>query len=157
MKINVFSVLPIILAGLLLSCSTTKDMIKHENVDPIYLEVNKIAQELTAAHNVPGVAVALIKNGDISWIQSIGYADVASKKRVTPHIIFNVGSVSKVVSAWGFMQLIEKGELSLDSPVDNALSGCHLPESPFDKSKVTMKRILSHTAGLSVHKSHRNH
>ncbi|WP_449397827.1 serine hydrolase domain-containing protein [Chryseobacterium wanjuense] len=151
MKINMLSVLPIISIGLLVSCSTTKDIIKPESADPLYIEINKLAQELTATNNVPGVAIALIKDGNISWIQSIGYADVASKKRVTPQTIFNVGSVSKVVSAWGFMQLIEKGELSLDSPVDDALSGWHLPESPFDKSKVTLKRILSHTAGLSVH------
>lgn len=70
---------------------------------------------------------------------------------MTPETIFNVGSVSKLVSAWGFMQLAEKGLIKLDDPVDPFLTRWHLPDSEFDKSKVTLRRILSHTAGLSVH------
>ncbi|WBX99899.1 serine hydrolase [Chryseobacterium gambrini] len=102
-------------------------------------------------NNVPGVAVAVIRDGKVAWIQSIGYADLASKKPVTPETIFNIGSISKLISAWGFMQLTEKGLVKLDDPVDQYLTRWHLPESEFDRSKVTLRRILSHTAGLSVH------
>jgi CubicO group peptidase (beta-lactamase class C family) len=81
----------------------------------------------------------------------MGYADVASQKPVRPQTIFNVGSVSKMVAAWGFMQLTEKGLVSLDEPINQAITRWKLPPSPYDNSKVTLRRILSHTAGLSVH------
>jgi CubicO group peptidase (beta-lactamase class C family) len=81
----------------------------------------------------------------------MGYANVASKKPVRPQTIFNVGSVSKLLSAWGFMQLTEKGLVTLDEPVNQAITRWKLPPSSYDNSRVTLRRILSHTAGLSVH------
>lgn len=138
--------------ALIFSCSATKSqyVIPH-TTDPLYVEIEKLGQELTVKNNVPGVAVAVIRDGKIAWIQSIGYADFAIKKPVTSETIFNIGSISKLISAWGFMQLTEKDLVKLDDPVDPLLYRWHLPESEFDKSKVTLRRILSHTAGLSVH------
>lgn len=87
----------------------------------------------------------------LAWTQCIGYSDVADKKPVTVETIFNIGSISKTVSAWGFMQLSEKGLIDLDAPINQSLSRWKIPQSPYDVSKVTLRRILSHTAGLSVH------
>ncbi|WP_288446055.1 serine hydrolase domain-containing protein [uncultured Chryseobacterium sp.] len=115
------------------------------------MEIEKLGQELTVKNNVPGVGVAVIRDGKIAWIQSMGYADLASKRPVTPETIFNIGSVSKLVSSWGFMQLTEKDLIKLDDPVEQSLTRWHLPRSEFDESKVTLRRLLSHTAGLSVH------
>jgi len=136
------------------SCSTIKTANSNpisEKTDPLYLEIESLGKALTVKNNVPGVAVAVIKEGKIAWIQSIGYADLESKKPVTSETIFNVGSVSKLVSSWGFMQLTEKGLVNPDDSVDQSLTRWHLPQSEFDNSKVTLRRILSHTAGLSVH------
>jgi len=155
MTINKFKFLWIVFILILFSCSTTKETLKensvHEKSDSLYDEVQRLGLELTQKNNVPGVAVAVIQNGKIAWIQCIGYADVASKKPVTAQTIFNIGSISKVISAWGFMQLTEKGLLKLDDPVNQSLTRWKLPQSPYDVSKVTLRRILSHTAGLSVH------
>ena len=143
----------IVCLGMIFSCSATRhsqNSILH-TTDPMYEEIETLSNELTVKNNVPGVAVAVIRDGKIAWIQSIGYADLASKKPVTSETIFNIGSISKLVSAWGFMQLTEKGLIKLDDPVDQYLTRWHLPESEFDRSKVTLRRILSHTAGLSVH------
>ncbi|WP_390450071.1 serine hydrolase domain-containing protein [Chryseobacterium sp. Alg-005] len=122
-----------------------------EKTDSLYIQIQKIGLEYTQKSNIPGVAVAVIKNGKIAWTQCIGYADVENKKPVTTETIFNVGSVSKLVAAWGFMQLTEKGLVKLDDPVNQYLTRWKLPQSSFDNSKVTLRRILSHTAGLSVH------
>jgi len=135
------------------SCSTaifSQNKIPYKT-DSLYVEIEKLGQELTLKNKVPGTAVAVIRDGKIAWIQSIGYADLASKKPVTSETIFNIGSISKLISAWGFMQLTEKDLVKLDDPVDPLLYRWHLPESEFDKSKLTLRRILSHTAGLSVH------
>ena len=154
-KPNLFYILCI---GVLFSCTSTKYKTTAssknptpEKTDSLYQQIQRLGLEYTKKSNVPGVAVAVIKNGEIAWTQCIGYADVASKRPVTNQTIFNVGSVSKVVAAWGFMQLIEKGLVKLDDPVNQYLTRWKLPPSAFDNSQVTLKRMLSHTAGLSVH------
>ncbi|WP_172625665.1 serine hydrolase domain-containing protein [Chryseobacterium panacisoli] len=137
----------------LLSCSGTKNVVEVEKVkrDSLYTEIQRIGLEAARNNNVPGVAIAVIQNGKIVWTQCIGFADKENRKPVTPETIFNVGSVSKMVSAWGFMQLTEKGLVNLDDPVNDYLTRWKLPASQYDISKVTLRRILSHTAGLSVH------
>jgi len=119
--------------------------------DSLSIEIERLGIEFTKKNNVPGLAVAVIQNGKITSIQCIGYADLATEKKITPRTIFNIGSISKVVSAWGFMQLTEKGLVKLDEPVNQSLTRWRLPQSSYDVSKVTLRRILSHTAGLSVH------
>ncbi|UTX50136.1 serine hydrolase [Chryseobacterium sp. MA9] len=138
---------------LLLSCSGTKHAVGVEKLkrDSLYTEIQRIGLEATKNNNVPGVAIAVIQNGKIVWTQCIGFADKESQKPVTTETIFNVGSVSKMVSAWGLMQLTEKGLVNLDDPVNEYLTRWKLPVSQYDVSKVTLRRILSHTAGLSVH------
>jgi len=151
---TLFGILLIVFSEMSFSCSTIKTANSNtisEKTDPLYLEIEKLGPELTVKNKVPGVAVAVIKEGKIAWIQSIGYSDLESKKPVTSETIFNVGSVSKLVSSWGFMQLAEKGLVNPDDSVDQSLTKWHLPQSEFDNSKVTLRRILSHTAGLSVH------
>ena len=62
---------------------------------------------------------------------------------------FQVASLSKWISAWGVMTLVEAGKLDLDAPVATYLTRWTLPESEFDNSKVTVRRLLSHMAGLT--------
>ncbi|RZL19585.1 MAG: class A beta-lactamase-related serine hydrolase [Pedobacter sp.] len=146
------------IAACLLSCSPARNAGQARTIgmpyggkDPLYLEIEKLGAELTVRERVPGVAVAVIRDGKIAFIQCIGYADLASGRPVTRETIFNVGSVSKMVSAWGFMQLGEKGLVDLDSPVNRYLTRWKIPPSAFNVEKVTLRRMLSHTAGLSVH------
>ncbi|MGJ1419510.1 serine hydrolase domain-containing protein [Sphingobacterium spiritivorum] len=157
-RINILHLLPLILFNITFSCSTFKSATvpsnraySFEKVDSLYLEIQSLGLEYTGKTNIPGVAVAVIRDGKIAWTQCIGYADTETKKPITTHTIFNVGSVSKVVSAWGFMQLVEKGLVKLDEPVNSYLMRWKLPPSSYDISKVTLRRMLSHTAGLSVH------
>jgi CubicO group peptidase (beta-lactamase class C family) len=56
-----------------------------------------------------------------------------------------------MVSAWGFMQMVENGLIGLDDPVNNHLTRWKLPESKFNESGVTPRRLMSHTAGISLH------
>lgn len=108
-----------------------------------------IPQRLDAL-NVPGAAFALIENGEISAIKTYGYADREAQKLVTEDTLFNIASVSKSFTAWGVMKLVEQGKLDLDTPVQEYLTRWQLPESEFDANLVTPRRLLSHTAGISV-------
>ena len=105
-------------------------------------------------YNVPGLAVALIRNGAVVWMKGYGFADVASARPITPDTAFNVGSLSKTATAWGVMRLVERGKVELDQPVDAYLKGWRLPPSQFDAKEVTIRRVLSHTAGISNHDYH---
>ncbi|MEL6330183.1 MAG: serine hydrolase domain-containing protein [Planctomycetota bacterium] len=109
-----------------------------------------LVEEGAAEHGVPGVAVACLRDGRVSWMETIGVADTRTGEPITEDTVFNVGSVSKAVAAWGAMRLVERGELRLDLPIEDVLTRWSLPESEFS-DRVTLRRILSHTAGLSLH------
>ncbi|HEY3836360.1 MAG TPA: serine hydrolase [Bryobacteraceae bacterium] len=105
-------------------------------------------------YNVPGLAAALIRHGAVVWMKGYGFADVAFAKPITPDTAFNVGSLSKTATAWGVMRLVERRKVELDRPVDDYLKGWRLPPSQFDAKQVTIRRVLSHTAGISNHDYH---
>ncbi len=102
-------------------------------------------------YGVPGAAVALTRNGEVAWSNGYGLADKKSGERVTADTLFQMASISKPVSAWGVMRLVESGKISLDDPIEKYLTRWRLPSSRYDHSGVTVKRVLSHTAGLSLH------
>jgi CubicO group peptidase (beta-lactamase class C family) len=102
-----------------------------------------------AAYDVPGVAVALVRDGHVTWSKGYGQAEAARGVPVTPDTIFQVGSISKPVTAWGVMRLVQQGKLDLDAPVHRYLTRWHLPPGPFDADGVTIRRLLNHSAGLN--------
>ncbi|WP_220493920.1 serine hydrolase domain-containing protein [Shewanella sp. SG41-4] len=68
---------------------------------------------------------------------------------VTRDTVFGVASLGKWVAAFGVMKLVEQGKLELDAPVANYLTRWQLPPSQFDNEQVTIRRLLSHTAGIT--------
>jgi CubicO group peptidase (beta-lactamase class C family) len=105
-----------------------------------------------AHYKVPGVSVAFFDHGQIMWTKTYGYADVASKRPVTADTLFQAASISKPVAALAALRLVEEGKLSLDEDVNVKLRTWKVPENAFtQKEKVTIRRILSHSAGLTVH------
>lgn len=97
----------------------------------------------------PGAAVALIRGRTIVWMRGFGVADLTSKRAVTPRTVFNVGSVSKSITSWGALRLVQAGRLELDRPIDAYITRWTFPPSAFDANGVTVRRLLSHTAGIS--------
>jgi CubicO group peptidase (beta-lactamase class C family) len=102
-------------------------------------------------YGMPGVAIAIIRDGEVAWVQGYGLADTERGAPVTPETVFQVASLSKTVAAWGVMHLVEEGRLDLDAPAEQYLTRWRLPPSEFDANGVTIGRLLSHTAGLSLH------
>lgn len=107
--------------------------------------------ELLEEHEVPGLAVSIARGGRVAWSRGYGHADLERGLAVTPQTLFNAGSISKAVSAWGFMGWVESGALDLDEPVIQRLDSWEPPESEFPIEGVTLRRLLSHTAGLNMH------
>ena len=106
------------------------------------------AREQLANYQVSGAAIAVVENGQVAQIIHVGQADAQTP--LSADALFQVGSVSKPVAAWAAMTLVQAGKLDLDTPIDTYLTRWALPSSEFDHSQVTLRRILSHTAGLSL-------
>ncbi|MFK7972893.1 MAG: serine hydrolase domain-containing protein, partial [Bacteroidia bacterium] len=100
---------------------------------------------------IPGVSIAVINEGKLEWAKGYGVADKSENRPVTSETMFLAGSISKPVAAIRAHQLAEEGIINLDSNVNNYLSSWKLPDNEFtEKEKVTTRRILNHTAGLTV-------
>ncbi|HLZ83548.1 MAG TPA: serine hydrolase, partial [Caulobacteraceae bacterium] len=105
-----------------------------------------------AQTKVPGVSIAFFDHGRIVWAKGYGLADVASGRAVTPETMFEAGSISKPLTAVAALRLVEAGRLDLNQDVNARLRAWRVPENAFTaQQKVTLRRLLSHGAGLTVH------
>lgn len=108
--------------------------------------------ELMAALHVPGLSIAVFDEAGVVWAQGYGLADVESGATVGTATLFQAGSISKSVNALAVLLAAADGELSLDQPVNELLKTWQLPENELSKaSPVTLRKLLSHTAGTTVH------
>lgn len=109
-----------------------------------------LAKEMAEKH-VPGVSIAVIKNYEIEWAKGFGVANKKSKESVTPNILFQAGSISKSVTAMAALKAVQDGKLTLNKNINEALNSWKIPDNRYtDKEKVTLSRLLSHTAGINV-------
>ena len=105
-----------------------------------------------AQRHIRGLSLAIIKDGKVAVARAYGVVDDSSKAPVTTSTLFQAGSISKPVSALGALHLVEAGTLSLDADVNTKLTSWKVPDNQFTSTeKVTLRRLLSHNAGLTVH------
>jgi len=103
-------------------------------------------------YNVPGVSVAVFFDNKVQWAKGYGVMDNDTKEPVTEKTIFVAGSISKPVAVMGALRLVQEGKLALDANINSFLTSWKLPENAFTaKQPVTLRRIASHSAGLTVH------
>jgi CubicO group peptidase (beta-lactamase class C family) len=109
-------------------------------------------KEFMQKYNIPGLSVAVIDNYKIAWAKGFGVTVPGGSEPVIPTTLFQAGSISKPVAATGALWLVERGKLTLDEDVNNKLKSWKVPENEFTRTeKVTLRRLMSHTAGLTVH------
>ncbi len=118
---------------------------------PLISRIDDTIRVQSQWRGIAGVAVVLVEDGAVVWSQGYGVADRGSGTPMTPDALMQAASISKSVTAWGVMKLVEAGEVSLDDPIEKHLSRWRLPPSKFDHNQVTIGRVLSHAAGLSLH------
>ena len=123
----------------------------YRNRDGLVDKLDLLIPQLMEQYSAPGAAVSLVRDGELVWSEGYGLADRERGVPVTTDTVFQVASISKAVTSWGVMRLVESGQLELDAPVEQYLTRWHLPRSNYDASGVTIRRLLSHSAGLSVH------
>lgn len=93
--------------------------------------------------NIPGLAVAVVQDGKVIKAAGYGVANLKTKEPVTPDTLFKIASVSKQFVAAGIMVLAQDGRLTVDDPV-----GKHIQGIPPAWNGITIRHLLSHTAGL---------
>ena len=109
-----------------------------------------IAERMRYYH-VPAISVAVVENGRIVFAKGYGVAQFGGSTPVDTTTLFLAGSISKPVAATGILKQVEDGRLPLDADVNSVLKSWKLPESPHTATeKVTLRRLLTHTAGLTV-------
>ena len=106
--------------------------------------------EIMEAYDIPGASIALIKGGETIWTKAYGYADLETGRKMTTDTLLRVESISKSVTAWGVMKLVEQGKIELNRPVNQYIKSWKFPKSEFEEEEITVKYLLSHTSGLPL-------
>lgn len=133
--------------------------VRNIETDTVALSVNASEpplqmslQKVMELFKVPGFSIAVIDDYKIVWAKAYGVTDAGSHNPVTTTTLFQAGSISKPVAATGALWLVEHGKLSLDQNVNEKLKTWKVPENEFTTTqKVTLRRLMSHTGGLTVH------
>jgi CubicO group peptidase (beta-lactamase class C family) len=97
-----------------------------------------------ARQKIPGVAIAVVKDGTIAIAKGYGLANVEHQVPVKPETVFQSGSVGKQFTATGVMLLVEAGRLALDDPITK-----YLPEGAPRWNGITVRHLLTHTGGTT--------
>ena len=92
------------------------------------------------------VSIVLVKDMEILWARGFGVEDLNKSTKADANTVYRVGSVSKLFTDIGIMQLVEKGEVDLDAPITDYLPEFR-PRSRF-KREITLRQLMSHRSGL---------
>jgi len=104
-----------------------------------------------AHYHVPGLSLAFVHDGTVEWTQAFGVARPGGPL-VTPETLFQASSISMPLTAIAVLRLVEQRKLDLDVDVNQYLKGWKIPANRFtEQRKVTLRELLSHTAGATVH------
>jgi CubicO group peptidase (beta-lactamase class C family) len=118
-----------------------------EQVEAIVADLESYIPEYMREQDIPGVAIALVREGEVIWTEGFGIANVLTRQPITSETLFEVASNSKVVTAYIALRLVDKGLLSLDEPLNAYLSKPWLPPSEY-RDAITLRHVLSHSSGL---------
>jgi CubicO group peptidase (beta-lactamase class C family) len=127
---------PVVLTLALTACATTD----ADRVKSFERDVDQLRRTL----HIPGMSAAIVKDQKVLWTGGFGYADLENRVPATPDTLYHVASVTKTFGSTLVLQLVEKGQVSLDEPI--------APYTPSRYSgtitdpRVQIRHILSHTS-----------
>lgn len=124
---------------------------KESGSKPIPQELAGLRDRWTSVHDefcVPGMAIVVVKDDKVIYLDTFGYRDREKKLPVTPDTQFYIASCTKPFTAAGIMKLVEQGKVGLDDPVKKYLPRFELPDAELTK-KVTIRDLLSHAYGIN--------
>jgi serine beta-lactamase-like protein LACTB, mitochondrial len=114
-------------------------------------KLERIEKEITAAmsrQNIPGMSVAVVVGQKLVWSNGYGLADLENFVPAKARTAYRLGSISKPITAAAVMQLVERGKIDLDAPIQK-----YCPAFPAKQWPVTARHLLGHTAGVRHYNS----
>ncbi|MFW6148069.1 MAG: serine hydrolase domain-containing protein, partial [Thermodesulfobacteriota bacterium] len=121
---------------------------KPEKVD--FNGFDEFVTEAMKEWKVPGLAVSIVKDGEVIYSKGFGYRDKEKKLNVTPETLFAIGSCSKAFTAAAMGILVDEGNLEWDKPVRTYLPTFKLKD-PFVSERITVLDLVCHRSGLPRH------
>ncbi len=121
-------------AVLLCTCAVAAD---------VPTQVDQLVAAEMKAQQIPGISLAVVKDGNPVLVKGYGLANVEHNVAVKPETVFQSGSVGKQFTAMAVMMLVEEGKISLDDPITK-----YFPDGPESWKKITVRNLLSHTSGI---------
>lgn len=106
-------------------------------------QARQIVRAGLAEQNLPGLSVAVGIGGNIVWAEGFGFANLENRVKVEPDTRFRIGTASKALTSAAVGLLLERGQLKLDENIQT-----YVPEFPAKRWPVTLRQLMSHTAGL---------
>ena len=131
------SALSCVIVMILTSSCTHRDMSIHQEFEQLF--------DHRFQPDEPGGVILVRKNGKTIFLKSYGVADLTTGADITPHTVFNTGSISKTFVAYGILILAQKGLLSLEDSLSLYFDDFDNPEIA---NKIQIKHLLTHTSGL---------
>jgi CubicO group peptidase (beta-lactamase class C family) len=114
----------------------------------IIARLEKDVPHLLREADVPGISVALIRDGKLIWSGAFGVMNTETKKPVTAETVFEAASLSKPVFAYAVMKLVDEGKLNLDTPLNKYLGNNYDVVNDKRINLITARHVLSHTSGF---------
>lgn len=114
----------------------------------IYLDQEIV--RLQEDYQIPGLSLSLLKAGELIKAEAYGYADLKQQREMTLDTPCRVQSISKSLTAWGIMKLVEAGQLELDRPVVSYLNSWEMPQTEYPLEELTIRQLLTMTGGLEL-------
>jgi CubicO group peptidase (beta-lactamase class C family) len=127
-----------------------KKVVPFISIDGYTLHLDKQVHALMDFYDIPGSSIAIVKEGKLAWSKAYGMADIQTGRKMTKDTPIRVQSISKSITAWGIMKLVEQGKIELDAPIMQYFKSWYFPESEFSAKRVTVRQLLSHTGGLPL-------
>jgi CubicO group peptidase (beta-lactamase class C family) len=120
-----------------------------ESIDSFVDQLETKISALLDTNTVPGAAIAIVSDNQTKIITA-GKANLLANEPLTPQHMFQIASMSKTQCAFAIMKLVQEGLIHLDAPIEWYLTRWSFPDSEFNISAVTVRRMLCHAAGISL-------
>jgi serine beta-lactamase-like protein LACTB len=104
----------------------------------------RLVDDARVALGTPGLAAAVVVGDTVAWSQGFGLADVEQNAPVRPESVFRIASISKPIAATAVLQLVERGLVSLEDPIQRYVPS--FPRKP--QGEVRIRHLLTHTSGI---------
>lgn len=131
-------------------CATAQNLspARSARTDNSAERVAAAVPDLMKRGDVPGMSIAVIRDGKLAWNRAFGVKNSVTKEAVTDETVFEAASLTKPVFAYAVLKLVDQGKLDLDTPLNKYMPGNYDAGDDARINKITARQVLSHTTGF---------